>query len=98
MLYRFKSKDMGDLIMLEPHGRQVLEIIGKLPGPKGIILVEQMTAAIEALQAAIIQEEAAHHGPAAEPIDGLGLRQRARSFIELLKVNCKDGNYVVWGV
>ena len=98
MLYRFKSKDAGDVIMLEPHGRRVLEIIGKHPGPKGIILAEQMPAAIEALQAAIVQEEAADHDPAAEPIDGLGLRHRALPFIELLKVNHNDGHDVVWGV
>ena len=98
MLYRFKSKDAGDVIMLEPHGRRVLEIIGKHPGPKGIILAEQMPAAIEALQAAIVQEEAVDHDPAAEPIDGLGLRHRARPFIELLKVNHNDGHDVVWGV
>ena len=32
MLYKFKSKAAGDLIMLEPNGRRVLEIIGKDPG------------------------------------------------------------------
>ena len=35
-------KAAGDLIMLEPNGRRVLEIIGKDAGPKGIILPEQM--------------------------------------------------------
>ncbi|MEY3765650.1 MAG: hypothetical protein RLZ03_609, partial [Pseudomonadota bacterium] len=29
MLYKFKSKATGDLIMLEPHGRQILSLIGK---------------------------------------------------------------------
>ena len=46
MLYKFKSKNTGDVIMLEPHGRQVLEIIGKEAGPQGIILPEQMPAAL----------------------------------------------------
>ena len=58
MLYKFKSKAAGDLIMLEPNGRRVLEIIGKDAGPKGIILPEQMPAAIAALEAAIAREEA----------------------------------------
>ena len=49
MLYRFKSKNMGDVIMLEANGRQVLEIIGKTPDPRGIILPEQMPAASAAL-------------------------------------------------
>ena len=53
MLYKFKSKDHGDVIMLEANGRRVLEIIGKHPGPTGIILPEQMPAAIKALEDAI---------------------------------------------
>ncbi len=32
MLYKFKSKAAGDVIMLEPNGRRVLEIIGKDAG------------------------------------------------------------------
>ncbi|HYF41680.1 MAG TPA: DUF1840 family protein, partial [Ramlibacter sp.] len=42
MLYKFKSKAAGDLIMLEPNGRRVLEIIGKDAGPKGIIQPDEM--------------------------------------------------------
>ena len=50
MLYKFKSKASGDLIMLEPNGRRMLEIIGKTPGPQGIIEVHQMAAAVAALE------------------------------------------------
>ena len=108
MLYKFKSKDTGDVIMLEPNGRHVLEIIGKVPGPKGIILPEQMAAAIAALHAAIAQEESAGQAPldAADtqpPSEemqaaAIGLRQRAMPFIDMLQRNLKDGNSVVWGV
>ena len=58
MLYKFKSRATADLIMLEPNGRQVLQIIGKGDEPHGIITVEQIPAAIEALQQAVAQEEA----------------------------------------
>ena len=58
MLYKFKSKAAGDLIMLEPNGRRVLEIIGKDAGPQGIIQPGEMPAAIAALDAAIQREEA----------------------------------------
>ena len=58
MLFRFKSKNAGDVIMLEPNGRQVLEIIGKEAGTRGIILPEQMPAALQALRTAIEQDEA----------------------------------------
>ena len=109
MLFKFKSKATGDLIMLEANGRRVLQIIGKEPSATGIILPEQMPAAIDALQAAIAQEEAAveaaklaakEAGKDANPAasDAVPLRQRALPFIELLK-KCHNANAeIVWGV
>ena len=98
MLYKFKSKDAGDLIMLEPNGRRILEVIGKDAGPKGIILPEQMPAAIKALQAAIALEESGDEEAGAVPGEGLGLRQRAMPFIDMLKRSHEAGHEVVWGV
>lgn len=98
MLYKFKSKDAGDLIMLEPNGRRILEVIGKEAGPKGIILPEQMPAAIKALEAAIALEESGDEEAGAVPGEGLGLRQRAMPFIDMLKRNHEAGHEVVWGV
>ncbi|WP_372824163.1 DUF1840 domain-containing protein [Polaromonas sp.] len=99
MLYKFKSQAAGDLIMLEANGRRVLEVIGKDAGPKGIILPEQMPAAVAALHAAIAQEEVHdQEAEAAVPGEGLGLRQRAGPFIEMLERNHKAGHEVVWGV
>ena len=100
MLYKFKSKNAGDVIMLEPNGRKILEIIGKDAGPTGIILPEQMPAAIAAIQAAIALEEShdQNHDEAVVPGDGTGLRQRAMPFIDMLKRNYESGDDVVWGV
>ena len=100
MLYKFKSKNAGDVIMLEPNGRKVLEIIGKDPGATGIILPEQMPAAIAALQAAVALEESGDAAPEAGtvPGDAPGLRQRAMPFIDMLQRNYKSGDDVVWGV
>ena len=50
MLYKFKSKATGDLILLEPQGRQFLSLIGKTIDPKGIIEPEQMPEAISLRQ------------------------------------------------
>ena len=97
MLYRFKSKNAGDVIMLEPNGRKVLEVIGKEAGAKGIILPEEMPAAMAALEAAIGLEESGDE-EGVVPGDGLGLRQRAVSFIDMLKRNHAAGHEVVWGV
>ena len=57
MLFKFKSRATADLIMLEPNGRRVLEIIGKTPDDEhGIITVEQIPAAISALEAASAED------------------------------------------
>lgn len=100
MLYKFKSRETANLIMLEPNARRILEIIGKDAGPKGIILPEQMPAAIKALEAAIALEQSGDEEAAAGvvPGDGLGLHQRAMPFIDMLQRNYKTGDEVVWGV
>ena len=97
MLYKFKSKNAGDVIMLEPNGRRILEVIGKDPGATGIILSEQMPAAIAALEAAITLEESADEKDDLPKGDAPGLRQRAMPFIDMLKRNKKAGSDVVWG-
>ena len=100
MLYKFKSKNAGDVIMLEANGRKVLEVIGKDAGPTGIILAAQMPAAIKALQDAIALEEShdENHEENTVPGDGLGLRQRAVPFIDMLQRNHKANTDVTWGV
>ena len=108
MLYKFKSKAAGDLIMLEPNGRRVLEIIGKDAQPKGIILPEEMPAAIQTLEAAIVREEAEQkaaaeeakaNGQAVPRLEGaVSLRQRAVPFLDMLRRCQKAGHEIVWGV
>ena len=107
MIYKFKSKAAGDVIMLEPNGRRVLEIIGKDAGPKGIVLPEQMPAAIAALEAAIADEEAHSKGVHDEAHPGtdtperplaVSLRQRAVPFLDMLRRAQTEGQEIVWGV
>ena len=102
MLYKFKSKSAGDVIMLQANGRTVLEVIGKDAGPTGIILAAHMPAAIQALQAAIALEEApgddARHDPSVVHEDSPSLRQRAMPFIDMLRRNHQAGTDVAWGV
>jgi hypothetical protein len=107
MLFKFKSKVSGDLIMLEPNGRRVLEIIGKEAQPKGIILPEQMPAAVAALEAAIAREEsdqkdmvdqAKAKGETPPRFDAVSLRQRAVPFLDMLRRCQKAGQEIVWGV
>ena len=110
MLFKFKSKATGDLIMLEPNGRRVLQIIGKDPSATGIILPAQIPAALAALEIAIATEEAAiqaaknaRSDESDERItsthnDAVPLRQRALPFMELLKSSHSAGVEIVWGV
>jgi hypothetical protein len=107
MLYKFKSKAAGDLIMLEPNGRRVLEIVGKDPGPKGIIQQAEMAGAVARLEQAIAQEEAEHQaaideakakGEVPPKFDSVSLRQRAVPFIDMLRRCDKAGADIVWGV
>lgn len=107
MLYKFKSQAAGDLIMLEPNGRQVLQIIGKDPAAKGIIEPGQMGPAIQALESAIARDEADQKKADAEALakgekaaraEGISLRQRAVPFVDMLRRAEKEGQDIVWGV
>lgn len=112
MLYRFKSRATADLIMLEPQGRRVLQIIGKEPGVPGILTAEQIPAAIAALEAAVAaeealiaarkqaaQEQAADAQEQAEPAqEPIRLRQRVAPLIDMLRRSAAEGRDVTWSV
>ncbi|MGJ7523095.1 DUF1840 domain-containing protein [Variovorax sp. LT1P1] len=108
MLYRFKSQATADVVMLEPNARQLLDIIGKAPGPQGIVTAEQIPAAISALEAAVRLEHDRHprngdpfaaenHEETAER-EHIALHQRAAPLIDMLKRSAAEGKDVVWGV
>ncbi len=104
MIYKFKSPAAADLIMLGPHGDQVLRLLGREPSAQGIIEPAAMPAAIAALQAAVDGEEptpadaetAAADDEPARP--AVGLRQRLWPLVEMLRRAHAAGEPVVWGV
>jgi hypothetical protein len=107
MIYKFKSKAAGDVIMMGPTGDDVLRLIGKSPAPKGIIESADMAAAIGALERAVAADEAARaqadkeaaaEGRRAAPRDGVTLRQRAWPLVEMMKRSSAEGADIVWGV
>ena len=57
-----------------------------------------MPAAIKALEVAIALEESGDQEAGVASVEGLGLRQRAMPFIDMLQRNYKSGHEVVWGV
>ena len=106
MIYKFRSRANGDLVMLGPQGDEMLKLLGRDPAAKGIIEVAAMPAAISALQAAADAEGAdkgadkkaekdAQDGDAQR---GVGQRQRLWPMIEMLRRCLAAGEPVVWGV
>ena len=105
MIYKFKSKAAGDVIMMGPLGDQLLKLIGKTPGAQGIIEVADMPAAVAALERAVVASEAARQqcekaaaGRAGEPSDTVSLRQRAWPMVEMLKRSHAENAAITWGV
>ena len=105
-LYRFKSRETGDLVMLEPHGRHILEVLEK-DLDKGVIQPGEMAAAIGKLQAEAAREAAdqdrqkeeaqAKDEPAPE-FDPVTFKLRIVPFVEMLQ-RCQQAEVdVVWGV
>ncbi len=106
MIYKFKSKAAGDVIMLADSGDQVLRAVGREPAPKGIFEVAAMGGLITALEQAIAAEEAERAELEAKakaeggvlPAPGIGLRQRAWPLVEMLRRAQAAGEPIVWGV
>jgi hypothetical protein len=114
MLYEFKSKATGTVVMTGSVAEQVLAIVGKAPGPNGIFTVEQMGPAIAALQAAVDRERSEGGATSLHPASGkaanaadehedhahraVSLAQRAWPLIEMLRAAQAAGKVVTWGV
>ena len=106
MIYKFKSKATGDLIMLGPNGDQLLRLLGREPAATGIIEPAAMAAARQQLQAALADAEAAaaQAAVAAGGTDeettrqAVGLRQRLWPMLQMLERAEAASEPVVWGV
>lgn len=107
MIYKFKSKAAGDLLMTGPVGDRLLRIIGKDVTAQGIIEAAAMPRAVHALEAAVADDEsrlARIKGETSirnsDPIDDdpVTLRQHAWPLIEMMKRSQAAGEAIVWGV
>lgn len=105
MIYRFKSKADGDLIMMGPAGDAVLRIIGKEPAAQGILQSDALAAAIAAIEQAVAADDAARNaagpeapGGGAGAGDKVSLRQRAWPLLEMMRRSQREGADIVWGV
>lgn len=107
MIYKFKSKAAGDVIMLGPNGDALLRILGREPAPQGIIEPPAMAGAVAAIEQAVqaaeaaraeAEREAASQGESLPPAEGVGLRQRVWPMVEMLRRAAAADEPVVWGV
>ena len=108
MLYKFKSKASGDVIMFEAHAKTLLEIMGKDPSAKGILLVAEMPQALVALENALALQQDKHdkhkshvpheHQGQEKETQGVSLRQRATPLKHMILQCIKEGHPMLWGV
>ncbi len=106
MIITFKSRATADTIMFGDNARQLLSLMGKSFDAKGIITLEQLPAAIDALKQAIVASREAER---AQPQDDdnpedrppamlmpVSLAQRAAPLIEQLERSLKAKQPVIW--
>jgi hypothetical protein len=103
MIYKFKSKAAGDVIMLGPTGDRILRAAGREPAAKGIFEVTDMPALESAIERAIEADDAARASAAADAdvapaAEAISLRQRAWPLVEMLRRCHAAGHPIVWGV
>lgn len=107
MLYKFKSKAAGDVIMTQPVGDRVLQALGREPASQGIFLAADLPALITTLEQAIESDERARErfeaeakarGETPPPREAVSLRQRAWPLIELMKHAQRADKEIFWGV
>ena len=107
MIYKFKSRAAGDVIMTGPAGDELLRALGRTPAPKGIFEPADMPALITAIEQAIAADEAVRAGAEAQaateggtlpPRREVSLRQRAWPLVEMIRRAHKANEPIVWGV
>jgi 7-cyano-7-deazaguanine synthase in queuosine biosynthesis len=103
MIYEFKSRATGSVIMTNDIAQAVLTIIGKSPAAQGIIVPDAMPAAIEALQQAVAAQQASEKtipqpSIASDKEPTISLGQRAFPFIEMMQRAHAAGKEITWGV
>ncbi len=114
MIYQFETRAGGRITYTDVVGAQILHLIGKQPGPRGVITVDEIPAALRALEAAVAREKAMAAAPnrdlephATADADRederakepvVTLGQRAFPFVDLLKFALKAREDVTWGI
>lgn len=107
MLYKFKSKATGDVIMTAPVGDRLMRLLDREPQPQGIFLTADLPHLIQQLERAVqadeqererLEAEAMAIGQPLPPREVVGLRQRVWPLIEMMRRAHGADKDIVWGV
>jgi hypothetical protein len=105
MLYKFRSKAAGDVIMTAPVGDAVLRAMGREPTVKGIFEAGALPSLVQALESAVAADDAQRHCASGDSDEATGaatdrvsLKQRAWPLLEMMKRAASAGHDIVWGV
>lgn len=107
MIYKFKSKAAGDVIMTAPVGDAVLRAMGREPASKGIFEAAALPGLVSALEAAVDADEARRRqaaddakaaGASGAKPDSISLKQRAWPLLEMMRRTASASEDIVWGV
>ncbi|MEZ5652651.1 MAG: DUF1840 domain-containing protein [Burkholderiaceae bacterium] len=102
MLYEFKSRATGSVVMTGDVGDQVMKALGREPAERGVITVDQMPGAIARLKAASKSEPPTPVAGKTDDDDGdpdvIAFAARVLPLIEMLEEAGKAGKDVTWGV
>lgn len=106
MLYKFRTKDAADVIMIGSAGDHLLKLMGREPQAAGIFEAAHLTTALAALEQAIREDEAAQAQAQAEAQAegrelparaGVSLKQRAWPLMEMMRLAAQRQHDIVWG-
>jgi hypothetical protein len=102
MIYTFRSKAAGDLIMLGEHGDRVMTLLGREPAIKGIFEARELGALIARLESAVADEPPPVPQPGNKNDDDrgalVGMKARVWPLVEMMRRAQAANEAVVWGV
>ncbi len=104
MAFTFTTKASGDVTMLDAHAKQVLGLIGKDAGTRGVITAAEAGAAAAKLRSAAGNTAGQKLNPDQEKdaeaagADVVPLHTRVLPFVEMLEAASKQNKDILWGV
>jgi Domain of unknown function (DUF1840) len=97
MIYTFRSKAAGDLIMLGEHGDKVMTLLGREPAVKGIFEAQDLPTLIKQLESAVDEPDPAQNADDQRGVL-VGMKTRLWPLVEMMRRAQSAGEVIVWGV